>query len=98
MLPATTTCWHALLGLFLAIPQVLAGQVPVHDGMIGTVPDASTRVTSKPNVLAASGNGTTVQTTPGKLRVTENSGVCETTPGVYQASGYGDLTANESLW
>ncbi|RDX56185.1 serine carboxypeptidase [Lentinus brumalis] len=98
MLPATTTCWHALLGLFLAVPQVLAGQVPVHDGMIGTVPDASTRVTSKPNVLAASGNGTTVQTTPGKLRVTENSGVCETTPGVYQASGYGDLTANESLW
>jgi hypothetical protein len=22
----------------------------------------------------------------------------ETTPGVYQASGYGDLTANESIW
>ena len=22
----------------------------------------------------------------------------ETTPGVYQASGYGDLTATESIW
>lgn len=97
MLPATTT-WRALLGLLLAVPQVLAGQVPAHDGMIGTVPKASTRATSKPSILAASGNGTTIQTTPGKLRVTENSGVCETTPGVYQASGYGDLTANESLW
>ncbi|KAI8972213.1 serine carboxypeptidase [Trametes punicea] len=36
--------------------------------------------------------------TPGKLRVVENSGVCETTPGVYQASGYGDLSATESIW
>ncbi|KAN0107695.1 carboxypeptidase S1 [Russula decolorans] len=36
--------------------------------------------------------------TPGKLRVVENSGVCETTPGVYQASGYGDLSANKSIW
>ncbi|RPD81699.1 serine carboxypeptidase [Lentinus tigrinus ALCF2SS1-7] len=97
MLPASAT-WHALLGLLLAVPQVLAGQVPVYDGMIGTVPNASTRATSKPSVLAASGNGTTAQTTPGKLRVIENSGVCETTPGVYQASGYGDLSANESLW
>lgn len=24
--------------------------------------------------------------------------VLETTPGVYQASGYGDLTATESIW
>ena len=37
--------------------------------------------------------------TPGKLRgVVENSGVCETTPGVYQASGYGDITSDGSLW
>ena len=97
MLPATAT-WHALLGLLLAVPRVLAGQVPVHNGLIGTAPNASTRAASKASVLAASGNGTSVQTTPGKLRVIENSGVCETTPGVYQASGYGDLSANESLW
>ena len=37
--------------------------------------------------------------TPGKLRgVVENSGVCETTPGVYQASGYGDITSDGSVW
>ena len=36
--------------------------------------------------------------TPGKLRVTENSGVCETTEGVYQASGYGDIDENNSIW
>ena len=36
--------------------------------------------------------------TPGKLRVTENSGVCETTKGVYQASGYGDIDENNSIW
>ncbi|KAI0745691.1 Alpha/Beta hydrolase protein [Earliella scabrosa] len=37
--------------------------------------------------------------TPGKLRgVVENSGVCETTPGVYQASGYGDISADGSIW
>ena len=36
---------------------------------------------------------------PGKLRgVVENSGVCETTPGVYQASGYGDITSDGSVW
>ena len=66
--------------------------------MIGGVPEASTRVLSTPGILATTGDGTAVQTTPGKLRVVENSGVCETTPGVYQASGYGDLTANQSLW
>ena len=37
--------------------------------------------------------------TPGKLRgVVENSGVCETTSGVYQASGYGDISSDGSLW
>ena len=37
--------------------------------------------------------------TPGKLRgVVENSGVCETTSGVYQASGYGDIAPDGSLW
>ncbi|KAN0107693.1 alpha/beta-hydrolase [Russula decolorans] len=46
---------------------------------------------------AVSGNASTPPT-PGKLRVVENSGVCETTPGVYQASGYGDLATNKSIW
>ncbi|PIL29646.1 hypothetical protein GSI_08283 [Ganoderma sinense ZZ0214-1] len=87
-----------LVGLLTALSQVLAGQVPVHNGVIGGVPEASTRVLSTPGILAATGDGTAVQTTPGKLRVVENSGVCETTPGVYQASGYGDLTANQSMW
>ncbi len=37
--------------------------------------------------------------TPGKLRgVVENSGVCETTTGVYQASGYGDISSDGSVW
>ncbi|KAG6805210.1 hypothetical protein H0H93_005333, partial [Arthromyces matolae] len=49
----------------------------------------------KAKVLAAE---TSVATTPGALRVTENSGVCETTPGVYQASGYGDIASDKSLW
>ncbi|KAH8080720.1 serine carboxypeptidase [Cristinia sonorae] len=53
------------------------------------------------NTLLARTNGTAPgnSTTTGKLRgVVENSGVCETTPGVYQASGYGDISANESVW
>ncbi len=87
-----------LVGLLPALSQVLAGQVPVHNGVIGGVPEASTRVISSAGVLAATGDGTAVQTTPGKLRVVENSGVCETTPSVYQASGYGDLTTDQSLW
>ncbi|KAM5538295.1 hypothetical protein V8D89_008182 [Ganoderma adspersum] len=90
--------WALLVGLLPALSQVLAGQVPIHNGVIGGVPEASTRVLSTPGLLAAIGNATPVHTTPGKLRVVENSGVCETTPGVYQASGYGDLTADQSLW
>ncbi|KAG5725635.1 hypothetical protein E4T56_gene1747, partial [Termitomyces sp. T112] len=71
---------------------VIGGQVPVVDGVLGGVPKPSSL---KPHVLE---QASTAATTPGALRVTENSGVCETTPGVYQASGYGDLTANESIW
>ena len=96
---APASVWPALLGILLAGPQVLAGQDPVlNDGTIGTVPNRATRNQISPTILAATLNGTNVTTTPGKLRVVENSGVCETTPGVYQASGYGDLTASESLW
>ncbi|KAG5722929.1 Carboxypeptidase S1 [Termitomyces sp. T112] len=71
---------------------VIGGQVPLVDGVLGGVPKPSSL---KPQVLE---QASTAATTPGALRVTENSGVCETTPGIYQASGYGDLTANESIW
>ncbi|KAJ7075065.1 serine carboxypeptidase [Mycena belliarum] len=68
-----------------------AGQIPIREGVIGGV-----RSTPAPAPEAE-----TLQsfaTTPGALRVVENSGVCETTPGVFQASGYGDLTAKESIF
>ena len=81
----------ACLLAVLPVSTVLGGQVPVVDGVvggIGALPDTKFKVADlKP-----------AATTPGKLRVVENSGVCETTPGVFQASGYGDLTANESIW
>ena len=82
----------ALAAALAVLPTiVLARQIPVVDGVIGGT-RASVPETFKAADLKAAA------TTPGKLRVTENSGVCETTPGVYQASGYGDLTANESIW
>ncbi|KAF8875302.1 serine carboxypeptidase [Infundibulicybe gibba] len=83
---------RAYLSLLCSIPLtgVLGGQIPVVDGVLGGVP--SNPVLEKPKVLK------TAATTPGKLRVVENSGVCETTPGVFQASGYGDITATESIW
>ncbi|KAF8152369.1 serine carboxypeptidase [Crassisporium funariophilum] len=83
----------ALLPLlaFLPWPGVLCGQVPTVDGILGGVPNFE-KITKKPQTLH------TAATTPGKLRLVQNSGVCETTPGVFQASGYGDLTATESIW
>ncbi|KAJ3556291.1 hypothetical protein NM688_g2106 [Phlebia brevispora] len=68
-----------------------ARQIPVVDGVIGGV-------RSSPKEFRVDEVTTPAATTPGKLRVVENSGICETTPGVFQASGYGDLTSNESLW
>ena len=61
---------------------VVSSQIPTVHGVVGGVPSSPVASTR----------------TPGKLRVTENSGICETTQGVYQASGYGDLTASESMW
>ncbi|KAI0639117.1 alpha/beta-hydrolase [Trametes polyzona] len=89
-----------LLGILTAIlPQVLAGQVPAYNGVIGGTADPSTRAQLQGAVLAATdGSSAPVKPTPGKLRLVENSGVCETTPDVYQASGYGDLSETESLW
>ncbi|KAK7050507.1 carboxypeptidase [Favolaschia claudopus] len=68
-----------------------AGQIPIRDGVIGGV--AST--TAAPVAAAVLKS---FATTPGALRVVENSGICETTPGVFQASGYGDLTASNSIF
>ena len=86
---------------------VFGGQISVIDGVVGGVPVPS-KIRVQHELLKS------VVTTPGKLRVVENSGVCgwfapslfvpfyifflETTPGVFQASGYGDLTASKSLW
>ncbi|KZT08027.1 serine carboxypeptidase [Laetiporus sulphureus 93-53] len=71
---------------------VLGGQVPTLDGAWGA---SHAQATGHSNVIE---QGNMAAVTPGTLRVTENSGVCETTPGVYQASGYGDIAANESIW
>jgi hypothetical protein len=86
----------AILAAQLA-SRVSGGQVPSIDGILGGVP--SVPVPASASIKQAAIDITAVSTrTPGKLRVTENSGVCETTKGVYQASGYGDLTASESVW
>ncbi|KAG5640901.1 hypothetical protein DXG03_006686 [Asterophora parasitica] len=82
------------LGVLAALPVlgvIATGQIPVIDGVLGGTSKSS-------NVPANSQLFSIAATTPGKLRVVENSGVCETTPGVYQASGYGDLTATQSIW
>ena len=82
----------ALLAI-LPASEVLAGQIPVVDGVIGGRRAAkAAEMTAKVQDLH-----TDATIVPGALRVTENSGVCETTPGVYQASGYGDLTSSESI-
>jgi carboxypeptidase C (cathepsin A) len=85
----------ALLPTFLAaIPLTFAGQVPIVNGVYGGVRNntGSSRGTVKAADLSVAA------TTPGKIRAVENTGICETTPGVFTASGYGDLTADESLF
>ena len=82
-----------LSALACAPLQVFTRQIPIVDGVLGGV-----RETTETPERFTSATTTPAATTPGKLRVVENSGVCETTPGVYQASGYGDLTSNESIW
>ncbi|KAJ7114342.1 serine carboxypeptidase [Mycena epipterygia] len=80
---------------FTAISSALgaksAGQVPIHNGVIGGVATTKTSTVKVETVQSFA-------TKPGALRVVENSGVCETTPGVYQASGYGDLTSSKSIF
>jgi hypothetical protein len=88
---------NAFIGTLVLATQlasgVLGGQIPTVNGILGGVkPPSDISYVEDIERIAAS------TPTPGKLRVTENSGICETTPGVYQASGYGDLTASESIW
>lgn len=89
----------SLLGLAYLLPVILARQFPTVDEVMGGVP----RTQNKANSLAVDPppykpGGSPNITKPGELRYIENSGVCETTEGVYQASGYADLTATESMW
>ncbi|KAH9974756.1 serine carboxypeptidase [Lactifluus volemus] len=89
-----------ILLTILALSALIdANRIPFHRGVVGGVvfPDAINATSAKTleYVLAVGGASTPI---PGQLRVVENSGICETTPGVYQASGYGDLSQNESIW
>ncbi|EJD03357.1 serine carboxypeptidase [Fomitiporia mediterranea MF3/22] len=73
-----------------------ARQIPTVDGVIGGVPTATSTVGASrivEDVVQVSGTPV-----PGKMRFITNSGVCETTKGVFQASGYADLTTNQSMW
>ncbi|KAG6817161.1 hypothetical protein H0H87_012122 [Tephrocybe sp. NHM501043] len=80
--------------VFLAI-GALAGQIPVINGTFGGVLSTADKVDYRTKALASN---TTNVTTSGPIRVVENSGICETTPNVYQASGYIDIAANQSIW
>ncbi len=91
----------------------LAGQIPTVDGILGgvptTIPDTFRAADALPLGVAATTPGklrvvensgvcggyrhsTTV------LAYFDVCAILETTPGVFQASGYGDLTATESIW
>ncbi|KAI0271165.1 serine carboxypeptidase [Russula aff. rugulosa BPL654] len=88
--------FYSALVTILALPALISGdQIPAVDGVIGGVPSGAH---NSKNLARAVSRDASTQPTPGKLRVVENSGVCETTPGVYQASGYGDISANKSIW
>ena len=82
----------SLLAAF-PVSTVFGGQVPIVNGVVGGVGSGS-----PPESRIKLANVQPAATTPGKLRVTENSGICETTSGVYQASGYGDLSSDESFF
>ncbi|CAK5282267.1 unnamed protein product [Mycena citricolor] len=78
-----------------ALAAKSSGQIPIRDGVIGGVGKTPALEADRPLEL---NENLSPLVTPGALRVVENSGVCETTPGVYQASGYGDLSATESIF
>ncbi|KAI0271174.1 serine carboxypeptidase [Russula aff. rugulosa BPL654] len=85
-----------LVTSIFALPALIsANQFPIFNGVVDGAPYPDVQVCESPKETF-SNIGSTL--TPGKLRVVENSGICETTPHVYQASGYGDLAFNKSIW
>jgi hypothetical protein len=102
-----------LVAIFALPALINGGQIPVIDGVIGGVPSpgahnlknlegavsasASTPLTpGKLRVVEKSGvcgGSFCLLPIPSIFTLSE-----ETTPGVYQASGYGDLAANKSIW
>ena len=102
--------WVFLLAFL--VTRVCCGPFPVVNGVIGDVPKVHPRLTRK--VVGAIVNVTTpgklrITENSGICGMPDSSpiptspdtdwfGRAETTPGVYQASGYGDLTASESMW
>ena len=72
----------ALLAAALALPSaVLAGQVPVVNGIIGDVPNGATKASKVKQALVREdatnvSSAISSQPTAGALRVVENSGVC----------------------
>lgn len=85
--------WALSASFALSLPYLCVAHVPI----VNPAGDAAglhsvLNTAVKRDVLTATARA------PGQLRAVENSGVCETTPGVYQASGYGDLNADDSMW
>ena len=102
--------WVFLLAFLIS--SVCGGLFPVVDGVIGGVPKVHPRLSRR--MVSALVNVTTpgklrviensgICGKPGFSSVATSLDPewfdrAETTPGVYQASGYGDLTATESMW
>ncbi|KAI9454354.1 serine carboxypeptidase [Russula earlei] len=86
---------HSALIAMFALPALInGGQIPSVEGVVGGVPSPNAKASKNIKMTVSIGDSPT----PGDLRVVENSGICETTPGVYQASGYGDLAEDKSIW
>jgi hypothetical protein len=102
----------ALVAMFALPALISGGQIPAVNGTTGGVPlsldaqdlaeaasgDASTpRTPGKLRVVENSGVcGGVILFVMHPLSYSHF--FAETTPGVYQASGYGDLSANKSMW
>ncbi|CAE6534159.1 unnamed protein product [Rhizoctonia solani] len=86
-----------LLSLLYGASANAIGQFSKVDGVTGGV--SQTKAASPQSKIQFEGNVAINESiTPGSLRYVENSGICETTKGVYQASGYADLTAQQSMF
>ena len=95
---------RSMLVAMFALPALISGgQIPVVNGTIGVrgvraLPEtASTPTPGKLRVVENSGvcGGVILSRYASFIIFTF---LAETTPGVYQASGYGDISANKSIW